>query len=133
MPSAATLQDTAWYRLVRCLVLLYVAILDRRIAKMLQDMDRLEYLGPAYMDLNARCYFLEDIRDAYRAWLEDPTNPLPRPYDPNVRARARIRTPHPGMRPHVQAARPAIRFRARCTTDKSHRPSRREAASTRAH
>ena len=122
MPSAsATIRDTPWYRLVRCLVLLYVAILDRKIAKMLAELDTLEYLGPAYMALNDKCYFYEEIRDAYRAWLEDPSNPLPRPNDPNVRAREQFRTPHPGMRPHTPALRPAITGHARCTTSPRYR------------
>ena len=126
--SPATHQDTAWYRLVRCLVLLYVASLDRKIARMLARLDTLEYLSPAYMALNDTCYFYEDIRDAYAAWLVDPSSPLPRQYDPNVRRRARWRTPprprHAGPRPHasaIHAPNPgyAPPTYARCTTTRA--------------
>ena len=117
--TPATHRETPWFRFVRILVVLYVAVLDRKIARLLAVLDTLEYEDPRYDVINERAYFLEDIRDAYLAWLEDPSNPLPQAYDPNVRwrLRFRIRRPrHAGARAltaRIAAARPT---RARCTT-----------------
>lgn len=74
-------QESAWFRLVRLLVLLYVRALDRRIARLIIEMHALP-MDPAYdaafARLDDRCYGLECLRDHYKAWLADPGVGLPR-------------------------------------------------------
>lgn len=69
-------QDSPWFRLVRSLVLLLVARLDRRIAAMLVALDALDQDDPRYDWLNEICYRHEDVRDYFLAWLANPTRDL---------------------------------------------------------
>ena len=74
-------QDDPWYRVVRCLVLLLVASLERKIARLIAAMEALPEgarFDAEFARLDDRCYGLECLRDHYLAWLEDPSVPLPR-------------------------------------------------------
>ena len=93
-------RDDPWLRFVRGLVVVLVAMLERRIARLIW---KYEYSPDGACDfaaLDRKISRLEDLRDAYVAWLADPEAyaavraggaPFRRPILARVRERSRGR------------------------------------------